>query len=434
MRTLALFLAGLAIMPLAAAANAAVIGHMNPAPALSEARIAQLPKAEQGAWLAYLARSRVLMAADKAALAAERRGIETPPPAQSGPSGGGGMRLDRPAEWLAGAEARQIADNIVSFQTPAGGWGKNQNRSAPTRLHGQAYVALDHAPAAARAELAAEGEDWSYVGTIDNNATTSELRFLARVQAAHPGPDGNAYRAAFLKGISYLLAAQYPNGGWPQVYPLQGGYHDAVTFNDDAIALVVSLLSDVGNRGGDFAFVPADLAAAAGLAGQRALAMILKSQVIVGGKRTIWGQQHDALSLAPAGARNFEPASLSAGESAGLLVLLMRQPNPTPAMAAAIRDGVEWLRAHALHDVEWIRAGPDGRRLAAKPGAEPIWSRFYDIATGRPIFGDRDKTIHDDVNELSAERRNGYSWFNTGPAKALKAYEKWSAKRPAAPR
>ena len=100
------------------------------------------------------------------------------------------------------------------------------------------------------------------------------------------------------------------------------------------------------------------------------------------------------------------------------------------ALAAAIRDGIEWLRAHALHDVEWTRGGPDGRRLVDRPGAPPIWSRYYDIATGRPIFGDRDKTIHDDVNELSAERRNGYSWFNAGPAKALKAYEGWAARQP----
>lgn len=434
MRTLALVLAGLAIMSPAAVANAAVIGHMSPAPPLSEARLARLPKAEQAAWLAYLTRSRAAMAADKAALAAERRGIELPPPAQSGPSGGGGMRLDRPGEWYAGAEAAHIADNIVSFQTPAGGWGKNQDRSGPVRLRGQAYVALDHAPAAAQAELAAEGEGWSYVGTIDNNATTSELRFLARVQAAHPGGDGEAYRASFLKGLRYLLQAQYPNGGWPQVYPLQGGYHDAVTFNDDAIALVVSLLADVGSRSGDFAFVPADLAAAARGASQRAIAMILASQVVVDGKRTIWGQQHDAITLAPAGARNFEPASLSAGESAGLLILLMRQPNPSPAMQAAIRDGVEWLRAHALHDVEWNRGGPDGRRLVAKPGAAPLWARFYDIATGRPIFGDRDKSIHDDVNDLTPERRNGYSWYNGEPAKALKTYEKWSAARQAAAR
>ena len=268
------------------------------------------------------------------------------PPAVSGPSGGGGMPLDRPAEWYAGAEARQVADNIVSFQTPAGGWGKNQNRSAPARLRGQAYVALDHAPAAAQAELAAEGEGWSYVGTIDNDATTSELRFLARVQAAHPGADGDVYRAAFLKGVRYLLAAQYPNGGWPQVYPLQGGYHDAVTFNDDAIARVVSLLADVGGRSGDFAFVPADLAAAAGLAEQRALAMILKTQVMVGGKRTIWGQQHDAHH--PGSGRR---AQLRAG-----FALRRRERGPAHPPDEA-----------AEPDVRDERRDPRRRRMAARP-------------------------------------------------------------------
>src|SRR4051812_4816399 len=115
MRFPAMLLAACVMLPFPAAATGAVIGHMMPAPPLTEKRIAQLPKAEQGAWLAYLARSRAAMAADKAALAAERQGIEVPPPVPSGPSGGGGMRLDRPAAWFAGPEARRIADNIVSF-------------------------------------------------------------------------------------------------------------------------------------------------------------------------------------------------------------------------------------------------------------------------------------------------------------------------------
>jgi hypothetical protein len=49
----------------------------------------------------------------------------------------------------------------------------------------------------------------------------------------------------------------------------------------------------------------------------------------------------------------------------------------------------------------------------------------------KPIFGDRDRSIHDDVNELSPERRNGYSWYGTSPAKALAAYQAWSASHPA---
>lgn len=412
----------LAIAAVPLAAGAEVIGHMTAAEPITQARIAKLPKAEQGAWLAYLARSAALMAADKAALAAERGTGPYPASPPAGPSGGGGMPLDKPADWYAGPEARRVADNIVSFQTQAGGWGKNVDRSGPPRLRGQLWVPIEHLPANARTDNV--DESWSYVGTIDNNATTSELRFLARVQASLPGAGGEPYRASLLRGVRYLLNAQFPNGGWPQVYPLQGGYHDALTYNDDAMSDVATLLESVGGQKGDYAFVPADIAAEARGAVAKAIQVILATQVRIGGKRTVWGQQHDALTLAPAGARNFEPASLSSYESADLLLFLMRQPSPSPEIRAAVRDGVAWLGEHAIRDMEWTR-GAAGRTLVARPGAGPIWSRYYDFTTGRPIFGDRDKSVHDDVNELSRERRDGYSWFSAGPRKAIEHYEKW---------
>jgi PelA/Pel-15E family pectate lyase len=337
------------------------------------------------------------------------------------------MPLGRASDWFATPEARRIADNIVSFQTPAGGWGKNQNRNAPPRRPGQGYVIVDHSAN----QASTEDSQWSYAGTIDNGATTTEIRFLARAQVAAPGQAGSTYRAALLKGVRYLLDAQFPNGGWPQVYPLQGGYHDALTYNDDALADVVSLLMEVGGRAGDYAFVPADIAADARNSVEQAVAVILASQLIVDGKRTGWGQQHDPLTLAPVGARNFEPACLSSNESASLLRVLMRVPNPSPPVISAVHDGIAWLEKVAIRDVEWTRAtGPEGRRLIRKPGAGPLWSRFYDLKMMRPIFGDRDKTIHDDVNELSVERRNGYSWFGTGPASAIKVYAQWAATYP----
>lgn len=402
-----------------------VIGQMVPAEPISEARIAQLPADQQPAWRAYLAKSQALMAADKAAFAAERAagGPMTSP--RDGKSGAnGGMPLDRPAEWHAGAEARHVADNIVSYQTPAGGWGKNVDRTGPVRKPGEFWVVIEDLPAYAQSDIQAD-RHWRYVGTIDNDATTGELKFLARVQAQAPGAAGEPYRAALLKGVRYLLTAQFPNGGWPQVYPLQGGYHDAVTFNDDALISVVNTLSAVAARKGDYAFVPEALAAEARAACGRALALILSTQVMVDGKRTIWGQQHDALTLAPVGARNFEPVALSSAESTNLLLFLMKQPMPQPELRVAVRDGVEWLKAHSLSGVEWLRTEADGRTLVAKPGAGPLWSRFYDIRTGKPIFGDRDRAIHTDVNDISIERRNGYSWFNTSPAKAISAFSKW---------
>jgi PelA/Pel-15E family pectate lyase len=403
--------------------SAGIVGRQQPAEPISAARIARLPSGQQAEWAAYLRRSDMLMAADKAQLAAERRGQPAPPLPTKGPSGSGGMPLDRDPAWYTSPEARHAADNILSFQTPAGGWGKNADRSGALRLPGQSFTAAD-VPGAA-ADIGGDSH-WAFVGTIDNGATTSELRFLARVQQALPGAEGDRYRAAFAKGVRYLLAAQFPNGGWPQVFPLQGGYHDAVTFNDNAVVDVVLLLGAVADRQGDYGFVPADLAAAAGAAVARGLAVVLASQVVIDGKRMIWGQQHDALTLAPVGARNFEPRSLSSDESAALLIFLMRRRDPSPALIAAVRDGVAWLRAHALHGVEWTRGGPDGRRLVAKQGAGPLWARFYDIDTGKPVFGDRDRSIHDDVNEISLERRNGYSWFGTGPKKALDAYAKWA--------
>jgi len=408
----------------AMAAGAEEIGRMTPAAPITDARIAQLPPAEQPAWRAYLARSRALMAADKAALAAERADGVRPASPPTGPSGGAGMPLDRPASWYAGPVARQTADTIVSFQTPAGGWGKNVDRSGPPRQRGQAYVPEEHLPPSAESDIQADPA-WRYVGTIDNNATTSELRFLARVQAALPGHEGDPYRAALAKGVRYLLTAQFPNGGWPQVFPLQGGYHDALTFNDDALADVVALLTEVRARRGDYAALAPGLAAEAGAAVDRALAVIMKTQVVIGGTRTIWGQQHDALTLQPAGARNFEPASLSSYESARLLVLLMQHGGRSPAVQSAVRDGVAWLRAHAIYGQEWTAAGADGRRLVARPGAGPIWARYYDLRSMQPVFGDRDRRILDDVNAVSLERRNGYSWFGTQPQKALDRYARW---------
>jgi len=126
--------------------------------------------------------------------------------------------------------------------------------------------------------------------------------------------------------------------------------------------------------------------------------------------------------------RNYEPAALSSGESAEVLVYLMRLPHPSPAVIEAIDAGVAWLKAAAITGQEWVggRGTPGGRHLEAKAGAGPIWARYYRISTGRPVFGDRDKTIHDDVSELSLERRNGYAWYSAGPQQALDAYAAWS--------
>ena len=71
------------------------------------------------------------------------------------------------------------------------------------------------------------------------------------------------------------------------------------------------------------------------------------------------------------------------------------------------------------------RAGPAGR-LPAIPNFAPSSCALPAVSQGspwpcrrvpeyrpsaiKPVFGDRDKSLHDDVNDLSLERRNGYAW------------------------
>ncbi len=404
---------------------AKVIGTNVPAPSLTREHIAQLPRAQRAAWLTYLQRSEAQERADRAALAAELRPGETPPPPPKAVGGGADKApLDRDPAWYRTAEARRIADTVVSFQTPAGGWSKNQDRGGPPRLRGQRFANDAETMELNPANFDAPRDRfWTFVGSFDNNATTHEMRYLAQMAAALPGKEGDAYRASFVKGVRYILAAQYPNGGWPQNYPLEGGFHDGITFNDNVVAVVVMLLQDVAEDP-QYRFVPADLRSRAATAVRHGTDIILKAQVRKDGRRLGWPQQVDALTLAPISARNYEPRSIASGETTDILMFLMRQPNPSPEIRQAVDGAIAWLRESAVYNVEFTRT-PQGRKLLPKDGAGPLWSRNYDLVTNKPIFGDKDQTIHDDVNFISEGRRNGYSWWVDAPKKALAAYPEW---------
>ena len=433
-----------------AAPQAEVIGHNTPVTPLTEARIQkEVPAEQRGAWIEYLHRSAQQMSSDKAALAKERAGLAELPPLPLQGYSARALPLDRDAAFYRSAEARRTGEILLSFQTPAGGWSKNLRFNEP-RQRGQAYATGNAAPTPPKPDDFDAPHDvhWHYIGTLDNDATNTELHFLAKLAAAWPGHEGDAFRAAFLRGVEYLLKAQYPNGGWPQVYPLEGGYHDAITFNDDAETESAELLSNVA-RGADvkneagaaetFAFVPVELRTRAQRAVDKALECILRAQVRVpaaaarvpghasGEVLTVWAQQYDPLTLEPCSARNYEMRSLAAGESASAVEYLMSLPHPNAPIVAAVDAAVLWFRAHQINGYAWTggRNTPGGRRLVAEAGAGPLWPRYTALTTGLPIFGDRDKTIHDDVMELSLERRNGYAWYGEAPKHVLDEYAAW---------
>jgi PelA/Pel-15E family pectate lyase len=398
---------------------AAVVGTSVPAESITAARVARLPEAQRAEWTRYLERSSRQMLVDRAVLRAELKdaGLKDaliPPNGAAARS----MPLTKPAEWYAGEEARRIADGIVSFQTPAGGWGKNLNVADHVRRKGESFAPnnLSHYLGPEDFDAPADPQ-WNYVGTLDNDATTTELQFLAKVIGA--GKD--SYRASFLRGVEYLLAAQFPNGGWPQVWPLEGGYHDAITFNDGAVTETLELLQAVAE--GKFSFVPGEVAKRARASVARGIDCILATQILENGKRTVWGQQHDALTLKPVAGRNYEPAAECSSESAGMILFLMSLPQPSARVVGAVRAAVEWFELSAIHGKVYARGGS---RLEDSADAKAIWARYYEIGSRRAIFGDRDKSIHDSVAEISRERQNGYGWYNDVPQSALDRYAEWS--------
>ena len=313
----------------------------------------------------------------------------------------------QPREWYASSDARATADSVILYQTAEGGWPKNTDLLEPP-----------------------SSPDAVGRPTIDNGATTTPMRFLALVV---DGTDDARYRQAFERGMDYLFAAQYPNGGWPQYFPLREGYYSRITYNDNAMVNVLELLRDASAGDAPYAFVDEARRARASAAVARGIEVILQSQIEQEGQLTAWCAQHDERTLEPAWARSYEPPSISGGESVGIVRFLMSVEVPAQEVVASIEGAVRWLRSVAMSGVRLHRnPKPDGRVervLVEDPEAPPLWARFYELRTNRPLYLDRDSVYRYDFSEIGLERRSGYSYHGTWAAALLdEEYPRWRAR------
>ncbi len=320
--------------------------------------------------------------------------------------GGAAPYLKKADAWFITPEAKKIATTILSYQSDLGGWPKNTDT-------------VDKPFTGDRSELHP---------TFDNGATTDELRFLARCYGA---TKDEIYQKSFSNGLAYILKAQYPTGGWPQYYPPSRQYHRHITFNDGAMERLMEFLREV-NRKETYAFVPAKERQAAGEAFKRGIECILKCQIEVDGKPTVWCAQHDEVDYTPRPARTFELASFSGAESAGVTRLLMSLDKPTPEVVKAIEGAIAWFESAKITGVRLERR-PDpttknGTNLVVVQDstAPLLWARFYDLKTGKPLFCDRDGVAKATLAEIGSERRNGYAWYGTWPQQLLERdYPEW---------
>ncbi|MCX6132805.1 MAG: pectate lyase [Ignavibacteriales bacterium] len=325
--------------------------------------------------------------------------------------------LTQREHWYGSPEAIRIADNLLLYQFPSGGWPKNIDMAEVLdEVSRKQLKAINHLDSS----------------TIDNSATYTQLRYLAKV---YRETKLGQFKTSFIRGFDYLLRAQYENGGWPQFYPLRQGYYSHITFNDDAMIGAMKLLRDASRGGADFAFLDEERKAKAATAVEKGIRCILKCQIRVNGDLTAWCAQHDEKDFSPAKARTYELPSLSGEESVGIIEFLMGIENPTGEIIASVQAAVKWFKKVKIYGIKVTEVsdtlGPEGRnRIVLKDSsAKPMWARFYEIGTNRPFFCGRDGVKRYALAEISFERRNHYSWLGYWPQRLLeKEYPEWVKK------
>ena len=272
--------------------------------------------------------------------------------------------------------------------------------------------------------------------TFDNGTTYTHVAALAMIyNATH----AEKYKAAALKGLDFILAAQYSNGGWPQFYPLESNYSRHITYNDGAYVGIMEVLKATHDGDPQYAFVDAARAQQLKAAYEKGLSCMLKTQINDNGKLTAWCQQHDEVTLQPAWARAFEPPGICNQESSDVVLFLMRIDHPSKEIINAVQHAVEWFMDSRIFNtrvktisapvmVTRFRVSKSDRVVVTDSTAPPIWTRYYELKTHRPLFCNRDSKVVYSLAEVDRERRDGYAWYTYSPQKTLKQYPAWKKK------
>jgi PelA/Pel-15E family pectate lyase len=319
-------------------------------------------------------------------------------------------------------EITKIADNILLYQKNNGGWPKNYDMLA---------VLTD-----GQKDSLSKTKSMTNT-TFDNTNTYSQIEYLAKVYTI---TQIEKYKDACLRGIEYTLSAHYSNGGWPQYFPLEEDYSRRITFNDNVYVGIMSMLKDIIiDQKPYYSFVGSSLRDQIKVAYQKGVQCILRCQIRENGRLTAWCQQHNEDDLSPAWGRAFEPPSICNAEGAGVVLFLMGIDNPSQEIINSIQSAVKWFEDSKIKGIKvQTISAPEytskykttnfDRVVVKDTTAPPIWTRYYELGTERPLFCDRNSKYLYSLAEVSRERRSGYSWYTYIPQNVLNKYPAWQKK------
>lgn len=308
------------------------------------------------------------------------------------------------ASYLAAAQA--AAEALVAGQLQSGGWAQ----------------VVDFDPRGAKAGQYRNGKSRGRnYSTFDDGISQSALRFLMHADQAL-GFKHSAIHEASAFARQAVLAAQHPNGAFPQVWtgpapqypPVQASfpdyewrtenrqknYWDFPTLNDDLCTYVARTLEDGWTIYQD----ERCKAALAKLGNFLLLAQMPEPQ-------PGWAQQYD-FKTRPIWARKFEPPALAGRESQDAIETLLHVHRVTgdAKYLEPIPRVLAWLKRSRL---------PDGRL-----------ARYYELRTNKPLYMTSDYQL----TNSDADVPQHYGWKNEARIeqleKALAAAKDGKAKAP----
>lgn len=347
-----------------------------------------------------------------------------------------------------------FAENMVYLQNPDGGWAKNldlQRKYSLQELEKLQRFNQRIPPVTYELKTHAQGS------TIDNGNIFSQIKYLAQVYRQVPD---KRYLDCLEKAVQWILNAQHPTSGG-----FTGSDVYAITYNDDVMSDTLRTLKNIASDDSLYSCLPKAIREKALKAYQKGIDCILKTQLsltLEDGTKilTAWCQQHSHETLQPIWAREFEPPSICTSESRKVVELLMEIENPSEAVKDAIIAACQWfsrddikilgkrIEKRAIEPVVLNgRHYTEEKRMYDDASASPLWARFYaldasyDITVGArkpisgqypkvntPIWCDRGCIFTETFNDISLERRNGYSYTGTWPLSLFPKYEKWKSK------
>lgn len=356
-----------------------------------------------------------------------------------------------------------FAENMIYFQNPDGGWGKNFDLQRKYTLGELRQIQKEHksiAPVTYHLKTEEHGS------TMDNQNIHSQIKYLCQVydQVKNiPSVDSKPYLDCATRALQWILNAQHPESGG-----FTGADVYGITYNDNVMSDALTLLRDIARGNGYFAVFPEETRDKAQAAYEKGLDCILKTQITVtlgdGTKLlTAWCQQHYHEYLQPRWAREFEPPCICSTESYKVLQFLMEIENPSEEIKRAVKAGVEFfdrddVRIHDKKVVEvpldtpvfWEnvkRTDTKERVMQDSPGNTNLWARFYALDSSfdvekdarkpiqgtyppvlSPIWCDRGCKYVENYMDLSQERRTGYGYTNTNFTSTLNKYNNWKQK------